>query len=185
MVASEIGIDEVHAQLLPQEKVEILEQLLADQSVNGHLAFVGDGINDAPVLARADIGIAMGALGSDAAIEAADVVIMTDDLDRIAQAISLSKRTLGIVKQNIVLRLGGEGPRPHTGSIRYGGHVGRCVRRRWCGASGDSQFPSCVAREHNCQSLTLTSRLFVVQLHTVETIAEPRLLKDSSWRTTH
>jgi Zn2+/Cd2+-exporting ATPase len=105
-VAQEIGIDEVHAQLLPDRKVAIVEDILAYQQRKEKVLFVGDGINDAPVLARVDIGMAMGSLGSDAAIEAADVVIMTDDLQRIAQAMALSKRTLRIVKQNIVLALG-------------------------------------------------------------------------------
>ncbi|MHC1693412.1 MAG: heavy metal translocating P-type ATPase [Sphaerochaetaceae bacterium] len=105
-VALEAGIDEVHSQLLPQHKVEAVEKLLENQKQHGKLIYVGDGINDAPVLARADIGIAMGALGSDAAIEAADVIIMTDDLSRLPQAIQLSRRTLGIVKQNIVFALG-------------------------------------------------------------------------------
>lgn len=104
-VAAQLGLDEVHAELLPGDKVERVEQLLA-QNANGELlAFVGDGINDAPVLSRADIGIAMGALGSDAAIEAADIVLMDDDPARIATAIKISRRTLGIVYQNIVFAL--------------------------------------------------------------------------------
>ena len=104
-VARAIGIDEFHSQLLPQDKVEKVEFLLASKSVKEKLLFVGDGVNDAPVIARADIGMAMGALGSDAAIEAADVVIMTDDLSRIGQSIAISKKTLRIVKQNIVFAL--------------------------------------------------------------------------------
>ena len=108
-VAEELGIDEVRAQLLPGDKVEKLEELLNQVSPKGKLVFVGDGMNDAPVLSRADIGIAMGALGSDAAIEAADVVIMTDEPSKIAQAIKISRRTLGIVKQNIVFALGVKG----------------------------------------------------------------------------
>ena len=104
-VAAQLGLDEFHAELLPGDKVERVEQLLA-QNANGELlAFVGDGINDAPVLSRADIGIAMGALGSDAAIEAADIVLMDDDPARIATAIKISRRTLGIVYQNIVFAL--------------------------------------------------------------------------------
>ena len=105
-VAAELGIDEVHAELLPQDKVAEVEALLAqterDTNGKGKLAFVGDGINDAPVLTRADIGIAMGAMGSDAAIEAADIVLMNDDPDDIARAIHLARRTMGIVWQNIV-----------------------------------------------------------------------------------
>ena len=109
-VAAELGIDEVHAELLPQDKVAEVEALLAqterDTKGKGKLAFVGDGINDAPVLTRADIGIAMGAMGSDAAIEAADIVLMNDDPDDIARAIHLARRTMGIVWQNIVFALG-------------------------------------------------------------------------------
>lgn len=104
-VARSLGIDEVHAELLPADKVEQVERLLAQKSAKGKLAFVGDGINDAPVLARADIGIAMGGLGSDAAIEAADIVIMTDEPSRIATAIAIARRTLGIVRQNIIFAI--------------------------------------------------------------------------------
>ena len=104
-VAAELGIDEVHSELLPGDKVERVEALLGRRAPREALAFVGDGINDAPVLSRADIGIAMGALGSDAAIEAADVVLMDDDPAKIALAIRLSRRTLRIVYQNIVFAL--------------------------------------------------------------------------------
>lgn len=103
--AAELGIDEVYAELLPGDKVEKVETLLAEQKKGDALAFVGDGINDAPVLARADVGIAMGALGSDAAIEAADVVLMDDDPAKIAQAIRLSRRYLLIVHENIVFAI--------------------------------------------------------------------------------
>lgn len=105
-VAKELGIDQVYAELLPGDKVEKVEELFAENSQKGKLAFVGDGINDAPVLARADIGIAMGGLGSDAAIEAADIVIMTDEPSKIATAIKVSKKTLRIANQNIVLAIG-------------------------------------------------------------------------------
>ena len=105
-VAARIGINEYHSDLLPADKVDIVEQLIADRSADGKLIFVGDGINDAPVLARADIGIAMGGLGSDAAIEAADIVIMTDEPAKIAKAIQISRRTLRIVKENIVFAIG-------------------------------------------------------------------------------
>ena len=109
-VAATLGIDEVHAELLPQDKVAEVEALLAqterDTHGKGKLAFVGDGINDAPVLTRADIGIAMGAMGSDAAIEAADIVLMNDNPADIARAIHLARRTMGIVWQNIVFALG-------------------------------------------------------------------------------
>lgn len=108
-VAKQLGIDEVYAELLPADKVEKVEELFAGKSARGKLAFVGDGINDAPVLARADIGIAMGGLGSDAAIEAADIVIMTDEPSKIATAIRVSKKTLRIVKQNITFALAVKG----------------------------------------------------------------------------
>lgn len=104
-VADQLGLDRVYTELLPADKVEQVETLFAEKSPRGKLAFVGDGINDAPVLARADIGIAMGALGSDAAIEAADIVIMTDEPSKIATAIRVSKKTLRIVKQNITFAL--------------------------------------------------------------------------------
>ena len=100
-VAGELGIDEFHAELLPADKVAWTEKLLSSKSEKGKLAFVGDGINDAPVLTRADIGIAMGALGSDAAIEAADIVLMDDKPSKIAMAIRISRKTLRIVRQNI------------------------------------------------------------------------------------
>ena len=100
-VANEIGLDKVYTDLLPDGKVEKVEELMKQKSEKGKLVFVGDGINDAPVLALSDIGIAMGGLGSDAAIEAADVVIMTDEPSKISKAISLSKKTLRIVKENI------------------------------------------------------------------------------------
>lgn len=104
-IAKELGIDQVYGELLPADKVNKLEELFAEKSSKGKLAFVGDGINDAPVLARADIGIAMGGLGSDAAIEAADVVIMTDEPSKIATAIKISKKTLKIVYQNIIMAI--------------------------------------------------------------------------------
>ena len=105
-VAKELGLDKVYAELLPVDKVEKLEELFSQKSKKGKLAFVGDGINDAPVLARADIGIAMGGLGSDAAIEAADVVIMTDEPSKIATTMKISKKTLKIAYQNIVFAIG-------------------------------------------------------------------------------
>ena len=100
-VAAELGIDEVHAELLPADKVGQVEKLLGAQNEKERLAFVGDGINDAPVLTRADIGIAMGSMGSDAAIEAADIVLMDDDIRKIASLVKIARKTLGIVKQNI------------------------------------------------------------------------------------
>ncbi len=103
--ANALGIDEVHAELLPGDKVAEVERLLEAKSPKGKLVFVGDGINDAPVLARADVGVAMGALGSDAAIEAADVVIMTDEPSKLAVAIQIAKRTTGIARQNIAFAL--------------------------------------------------------------------------------
>ena len=104
-VAKELGIDEVRSELLPGDKVNEVEKLLQNKPKKANLAFVGDGINDAPVLTRADIGIAMGAMGSDAAIEAADVVLMDDDPMQIAKAIKISRKCIGIVKQNIVFSL--------------------------------------------------------------------------------
>ena len=105
-VAKTLGIEEFHAELLPGDKVEITEKLLKETGEKGKLIFVGDGMNDAPVLARADIGIAMGGLGSDAAIEAADIVIMNDQPSKIATAMKISRKTLKIVKQNIVFAIG-------------------------------------------------------------------------------
>ena len=105
-VAGELGIDRFYAQLLPGDKVEKVEELLKEKRPGEHLVFVGDGINDAPVLSRADIGVAMGALGSDAAIEAADVVLMDDDLRKLAAAVSIARKTLTIVRENVVFALG-------------------------------------------------------------------------------
>lgn len=105
-VAEKLGIDEVYSELLPADKVSKVEQLLKEKTQKGKLAFVGDGINDAPVLSRADIGIAMGAMGSDAAIEAADVVLMDDDPMKIAKAVNIARKCLRIVHQNIVFAIG-------------------------------------------------------------------------------
>ena len=105
-VGEKLGLDEVHAGLLPADKVSKLEQLLRTRQEKEQLIFVGDGINDAPVLARADIGVAMGAMGSDAAIEAADIVLMDDDLTKLAKAVSIARKTISIVIQNIVFALG-------------------------------------------------------------------------------
>ena len=105
-VAKELGLDKAYCSLLPQNKVEKLEQIFEDKSKGKKVAFVGDGINDAPVLARADIGIAMGGVGSDAAIEAADVVIMDDKPSKIIKAIKIAKKTNKIVWQNIIFALG-------------------------------------------------------------------------------
>ena len=105
-VAADLGIDEVHAELLPADKVEKVEELIEKRPEKGKLAFVGDGINDAPVLSRADIGIAMGAMGSDAAIEAADIVLMDDDPLKIAKAIRISRKCLRIVYENIWFAIG-------------------------------------------------------------------------------
>ena len=105
-VAAQLGLDQVHAQLLPGDKVDRLEELLRRKSPKGVLAYVGDGVNDAPVLSRADVGIAMGAMGSDAAIEAADVVLMDDDPAKLVRAMDIARKCLGIVRQNIVFALG-------------------------------------------------------------------------------
>ena len=104
-VAERVGIDEYRSGLLPGDKVALVEQMLEASDGRGKLAFVGDGINDAPVLSRADVGIAMGALGSDAAIEAADVVLMDDDPMKISRAIAIARKCLRIVYQNIVFAL--------------------------------------------------------------------------------
>ena len=104
-VATQLGIDVVYTQLLPADKVKKVEELLSDEDT-GKVAFVGDGINDAPVLTRADIGIAMGTMGSDAAIEAADIVLMDDDTTKIAKVVEIARKTRIIVKQNIVFALG-------------------------------------------------------------------------------
>ncbi len=104
-VAKELNIDNYYSELLPQDKVKIVEKLMKEKSSNGKLIFIGDGINDAPVLALSDIGVAMGGLGSDAAIEAADVIIMTDEPSKIASAIKISKKTMTIVKENIVFAI--------------------------------------------------------------------------------
>ena len=109
-VAEEVGIDEVHAELLPEDKVSLAEKLMEEKAqkagTNATLAFVGDGINDAPVLAIADLGIAMGALGSDAAIEAADVVLMDDDPMKISKAIRIARKCIRIVNENIWFAIG-------------------------------------------------------------------------------
>ena len=105
-VAFHLGIDEFQAELLPQDKIKHLELLLSQKKDDQTLLFVGDGINDAPALMRADVGVAMGALGSDAAVEAADIVLMDDDPHKLALALHISRRTLSIVRQNIVFALG-------------------------------------------------------------------------------
>jgi Cd2+/Zn2+-exporting ATPase len=104
-VAEEIGLDGVRSELMPQQKVEAVEALLGELSGRQRLAYIGDGINDAPVLTRADVGIAMGSMGSDAAIEAADIVIMDDDLMRIPAVTGIARKTVGIARQNIVIAL--------------------------------------------------------------------------------
>ncbi len=118
-VAAELGIDDVRAELLPGDKVAAVEELLAHKSAGGKLAFVGDGINDAPVLTRADVGIAMGALGADAAIEAADIVLMDDDPRKIALAMRIARKTLRIVKQNIAFALSVKGLVLLLGALGY------------------------------------------------------------------
>ncbi len=105
-VSDRLGIEEVYSELLPADKVYIIEDMLAKPEKYGKVAFVGDGINDAPVLALADIGIAMGGLGSDAAIEAADIVIMTDEPSKIITAVKISQKTLNIAKQNTIFAIG-------------------------------------------------------------------------------
>jgi len=133
-IANELGIDSVHARLLPQQKVEAVEKLLIKSSSGGKLVYVGDGINDAPVLSRADIGVAMGALGSDAAIEAADIVLMDDDPKKLVTAIRIARRTRRIVTENIVLALSVKTIVLLLGALGYAGmwlavfaDVGVCV----------------------------------------------------------
>ncbi len=104
-VSNELNLDEYHSELLPQDKVKIVEELMKEKTASGKLLFVGDGINDAPVLALSDIGVSMGGLGSDAAIEASDVVIMTDEPSKIAESINISRKTMKIVKQNIIFAI--------------------------------------------------------------------------------
>ena len=118
-VAAELGVDEYHAELLPADKVEWTEKILSSKAPNAKVAFVGDGINDAPVLSRVDIGIAMGALGSDAAIEAADIVLMDDKPSKIATAMRISRKTLRIVNQNIWFALGVKGLVLLLGALGY------------------------------------------------------------------
>ena len=105
-MAEKVGVDQVIAELLPADKVSRVEKMLSSLDNDNKLAFVGDGINDAPVLMRADVGIAMGSLGSDAAIEAADVVIMDDDISKIASVVAIARKTMRIVKENIAFALG-------------------------------------------------------------------------------
>ena len=105
-IAGKLQLTDFHAELLPQDKVTITEKILSERTSKNYLAFVGDGMNDAPVLSRVDVGIAMGALGTDAAIEAADVVLMTDELSKIPQAIKISRKTMSIAKQNIIFAIG-------------------------------------------------------------------------------
>ena len=120
-VGKSLGIDTIHAELLPQDKVAQVEARLAAQQNGKTLAYVGDGINDAPVLARADVGIAMGALGSDAAIEAADVVLMTDEPRKIATAIDIARKTMRIAWQNIIFAIGIKGIVLVLGALGYAG----------------------------------------------------------------
>ena len=108
-MAQRLGLDQVHAQLLPQDKVDQLEQLLDQKPEGTALAYVGDGVNDAPVLSRADVGVAMGGMGSDAAIEAADVVLMDDDPAKLLTAMSIARKCRAIVIENIVFALGVKG----------------------------------------------------------------------------
>ena len=119
-IASALDIDEVRAELLPGDKVSCVEEMMADDR-RGSVVFVGDGINDAPVLMRSDVGIAMGAMGSDAAIEAADVVLMDDNPTKIPLAIRIARRTMGIVHQNIVFALGVKGAILLLGALGYAG----------------------------------------------------------------
>ena len=108
-IGEALGLDQVHAELRPADKVDKVEQLLLTLSAKGKLIFVGDGVNDAPVLTRADVGVAMGALGAEAAIEAADIVIMDDDPARLVTAVGIARKTVGIARQNTAFSLGVKG----------------------------------------------------------------------------
>lgn len=130
----------MHAELLPGDKVDEVEKLLSAQKDGERLAFVGDGINDAPVLTRADIGIAMGSLGSDAAIEAADVVLMDDDIRKIASTVLISRKTLRIVKQNIVFALAVKAVVHFAWCNWCGEYVGSCICRCRCICFGNFEL---------------------------------------------
>ena len=126
-MAEQLGLDEYYAQLLPDQKVEKLEYLDQHKTKGSKLAFVGDGINDAPVLARADVGIAMGGLGSDAAIEAADVVLMTDEPSKLVDAIDVAKATKKNCYAEYYHCTRNQECVPYTGCIRHSRHVGSCI----------------------------------------------------------
>ena len=138
-VAKDLGVDEVHSELLPADKVAQVEELLAEKGDRDKLAFVGDGINDAPVLTRADIGIAMGAMGSDAAIEAADVVLMDDDPMKIAKAIRISRKCIAHRLPEHRLRAGRQVRLPGAGRAGHREHVGGDLRRRRRDGAGRAQ----------------------------------------------
>ena len=146
-VAKQLGLDEVHAELLPADKVERVEELLKQKSANGKLAFVGDGINDAPVLSRADIGIAMGGLGSDAAIEAADVVLMDDQPSKIATAMRIFQKNAAYRASEHRVFTGCQGPDAFIGGIGRDQYAGCDFCRRGCYGSGRSQCDPCAAHK--------------------------------------
>ena len=159
-VAKELGVDEMYSDLLPAGKVEKVEALLSQQSGKAKLAFVGDGINDAPVLSRADIGIAMGAMGSDAAIEAADIVLMDDEPLQIAKAIKISRKCIGIVYQNIVFALVVKFL-PLACRRRRGRYVGSNLRgRRRDGPRGSQRHPRAAGPQPVSSNKKLLSRTF-------------------------
>lgn len=135
-MAQKLGLDEYHAGLLPGDKVDQVEKLLASKSENSKLAFVGDGINDAPVLTRADVGIAMGSLGSDAAIEAADVVLMDDDIQKIASVVKIIQKNIEDRKAEHCICPGSQSGCPDHGGLRSGQYVGSSVCRCRCFGTG-------------------------------------------------
>ena len=143
-IAAELGIDEVHAELLPQDKVSQVERLLKEENEKEKLAFVGDGINDAPVLTRADIGIAMGSMGSDAAIEAADVVLMDDDIRKIASIRADFQKDTRHCKAEHRLCTGGQSDRAGSRCIWCGEHVGSSVCRCRSICHCDLKFHACI-----------------------------------------
>ena len=146
-MAKELGIDEVHAELLPADKVAQVERLLREKPKKEKLAFVGDGINDAPVLTRADIGIAMGSMGSDAAIEAADVVLMDDDVRKIASIVRISRKTLSHRKTEHRFCTRRKSNRIAARSFWRGQYVGSCFRRCRSFCHCDPELHACTERE--------------------------------------
>ncbi len=159
-VGKELGLDEVHAELLPQQKVEEIEKIDAAKHGKEKIAFVGDGINDTPVLARADVGIAMGGLGSDAAIEAADIVIMTDEPSKIATAVKNCKthKKYSVAKYHLCFRC--KRDRSITWCLWYCNNVGSCFLRCWCDTTCSVKCNACITSERFIKKEDATCVLF-------------------------